>query len=92
MYLAHLMVHDSADRQKVLDVLDATPEVLNWRAAAGGVFLVTLSSTTSDHLGRVLAPKLPNIKFVIADIRGSRAQGMADDETWNFINSPRPAP
>ena len=89
MWRALIMVHDSTDRQKILDALNELPEVVNWRAAVGGIFLATPRSVTADKIGRDLAPKIPGVKFVIAAVDGL-AQGNADDLTWEFLNKPKP--
>jgi hypothetical protein len=78
------------DRQKILDVINTIPEVANWRASSGAIFVVTLSSVSTHHLANTIRAKLPALTFVMAAISGHAAQGNTDQETWDFINNPRP--
>lgn len=89
MWQCH-MITFVGDRQKLLNALDLIPEVLNWRAALGGVFVVTPATVTSSMIAEKLAPKYPDLRFVISAIYGNMTNGRADAQTWEFINNPSP--
>jgi hypothetical protein len=71
------------DRQKILDVLNTMPEVLNWRAAVGAIFIISESSPTQLSIG--LRTRIPNLHHMIVPIDVTIADGWADKETWDFI-------
>jgi hypothetical protein len=86
------MVHVHPNRQEILDAIDKVPEIVNWRASVGAIFLVTDSNVSSSNVTDLILKAIPNIsRFIIAPIDGMRSQGMADADTWNFLNNPRRA-
>jgi len=92
MWHCHMMTfHGVVNRQKILDQLNTMPEVVNWRAAAGGIFIVTGVHITSSALALSLHGRLPDVFFVMAPIAGIHAQGNVDQKTWDFINYPKPS-
>jgi hypothetical protein len=76
------------DRQMILDTLDKMPEILNWRASIGAIFLV--SNQSSMVLSRALHLRIPDLLYVILPV-GKGADGWADKDTWTFINDPKSA-
>lgn len=79
------------DRDAVTRALDEIPEVKNWRASAGAIFIVTSQTVSSIDLAPKLGAKIPQARFVMAPISGVASQGRADQATWDFINQPTPA-
>ncbi len=77
------------DRQILLNALDATPEILNWRASVGAVFVV--SASPINVLADRIRQKVPGLHFVITPVDIKQIQGWADKETWDFISRPRHA-
>ena len=75
------------DRQQILNVLDTMPEVVNWRAAVGAIFIISPGSATT--LSEQIRRKLPGLQHVITRIDGFNVDGWADAETWNFVQYPR---
>jgi len=77
-------------RQEILDALDKIPEVLNWRASTGAIFIisnldaVTLSKKINTSVGK-------DLFFVINPISIDTIEGFTDRDTWNFIRKPRRA-
>lgn len=89
-YQCHLMTFEGVSREFILGVLDTVAEVKNWRAAAGAILIVTESTVTSAMLSEAIAQHLGMTRFVVVPIWGTMAQGRADLETWQFINTPQP--
>jgi hypothetical protein len=75
------------DRQQILNVLDTIPEVANWRAAVGAIFIISPSSPTT--LSEQIRRKLPGLHHVITRIDVFSMDGWADTETWSFVQYPR---
>jgi hypothetical protein len=76
------------ERQQILDALDKVPEIVNWRAATGAIFIASESS------GKVLSEKINSaiprhVHFVLVDAEIDQVWGWTDEETWNFIRRPR---
>jgi hypothetical protein len=69
--------------------IDRMPEILNWRYVSGCLFIVTYVSVVQISLQ--IHGALPKLRFILAPINGPSCAGFADRETWDFINSPRPA-
>jgi hypothetical protein len=77
------------ERQTILDALNSMPEVLNWRAAIGAVFIISDSPATVLSAG--IRNRLPNLQYVIVPVDMSVSDGWADRETWNFLQNPQRA-
>jgi hypothetical protein len=75
------------DRQLLLNALDKIPDVVNWRAAIGAVFVV--SNATPVRLREQIHAALPDLQFVITPIDIQTIEGWADKETWDFVRRPR---
>jgi hypothetical protein len=76
------------ERQTILDALDGIPEIVNWRAATGAIFVV--SELSGPVLAEVINPKLPaHVHFVLVPASIDRTSGYTDKETWDFIRRPR---
>lgn len=80
---------NSASCQVVLDALDKIPQIINWRASTGAIFLV--SSIDASALTDLIHEKLPKEHFVISQISIDTVEGYTDRDTWNFIRRPRRA-
>jgi len=78
--------HIDLDRQIMLDFLDTLPEVQNWRAAVGAIYIISDATATSiaDEIHR----KFPALQFVLSKVDILHSNGWADKETWDFINLP----
>jgi hypothetical protein len=79
-------VHD-VERQSMLDFLDTIPEILNWRAASGTVFIVSESDV--ERLTELVRAVKLNMKFLITPIEMDDIQGYQDPKTWEFIRNPK---
>jgi len=84
----HGNVERRQERQQILDFLDTLPEVKNWRASVGAIFIA--SDARAKSLTDKIHAKFPQLIFVLARIDRSEAHGWADKDTWRFINNPRP--
>jgi hypothetical protein len=78
----------AVDRQKFLDYLDVLPDIANWRATSGAIFIVT--EKDEDWLVKTLRLKFPKITYMVIPVRINEVQGYQDAETWDFIRDPRP--
>jgi hypothetical protein len=77
------------DRQEVLNVLNAIPGVVNWRASIGAIFII--SSLSATALSAQLRQKLPGLQHMIAPIDIAVTDGWADADTWSFLQYPSAA-
>jgi hypothetical protein len=75
------------NRQQILDQLDKIPEVMNWRASTGAIFIASESS--ANDLSTKIHAALPTLIFVLSQINHHTTQGYSDKETWEFIIQPR---
>jgi hypothetical protein len=78
---------EMVDRDELLQKLDQMPEVLNWRASVGAIFIV--SKAGSVQLSLQIHGALPRLQFVLVSITNSICTGWADNGTWDFVNNPR---
>jgi hypothetical protein len=76
------------DRQKLIDFIDKIPEVRNWRAVSGTLFMIT--EKNENWLADKVHGEFPDLIFLIAPINLSDVQGYEDTETWAFIQNPKP--
>jgi hypothetical protein len=85
----YAIMHSGTDRQNILDVLDGIPEILNWRAASGAIFVV--SQKGENWISDKIHAAFPDAIFLVATIDIATSQGYQDKETWEFIERPKPA-
>lgn len=91
MWRLHILTFSPTyDRQKIINAIDIMPEVVNWRAASGAIFLVTADGMSSDDLANRIIRVLPDLTFIIGPFDAQESQGKADRKTWEFITNPRP--
>jgi hypothetical protein len=76
------------DRQEVINFIDSVPEIVNWRASTGGIFLV--SNASPKIISTKINAKFPKLTFIISPIAIQSTWGWADKETWDFIRNPQP--
>ncbi len=74
----------TVSRQSIIDCLEKMPEISNWRASTGCLFIA------SDHPARTMAEQLHimlnDLNFLIVPIKMEDAWGWTDKETWAFID------
>ncbi len=76
--------------QAVLRFLDKKAEVLNWlNVFPNTVFLV--SDEGVETLTNMFQKRFPNSLFIIIEYSTRRANGLLNDEAWDFLNNPRQA-
>jgi hypothetical protein len=73
----------------MIDTIDALPEIVNWRAAAGTIFLV--SDKGVNWITNEIHKKYSELKFLVVPLKLSDVQGYQDKKTWDFIEIPKPA-
>lgn len=82
-----LMWSDFA-RDKLIAAVDKVPEIVNWRASSGAIFLV--SEESDNWLAEKIHEIVPELKtFLVTKIDMEHAQGYQDKQTWDFIQNPR---
>jgi hypothetical protein len=82
--------HSVVPRQQMLQYIDTLPFIRNWRASTGAIFL---ASEWQPH--QIYAPiheRFPNLHFVVSKVDRFTTQGWTDQETWDFLNNPKPWP
>jgi hypothetical protein len=77
------------ERSVVLDSLDKIPEIENWRANIGAIFIASKSS--ASEISDSIRQKIPGLMHMVIPIDLAHMQGWADRDTWEFILKPRPA-
>jgi hypothetical protein len=91
MWCCHIVTfRPPFDRQKLLDALDTMPNITNWRASTGAVFIVADESVEVNTIADQLIAKLPDLRFVVSTISSKTSQGFTDKDTWAFITDPKP--
>jgi hypothetical protein len=90
MYQCHMLTCFQGERERILSALNVIPEVLNWRASTGAIFVVTIATVSAITVADRVRVRCPGIWFIVAPIYGSLTQGVSDKETWDFINYPKP--
>ena len=84
-----LIGNRTVSRKEILDALNTIPEVLNWRAAVGTIFLI--SEQTSPQVSDKIRAKIPGLLHVVVPVDMNITQGWADKDTWDFLTRPRRA-
>jgi hypothetical protein len=80
----------NVNTQTILDALDKLSEIVNWRSATGGIFIV--SDTPPNDLSELINNSIPkHVHFVLARLRIGETWGYTDEKTWEFIRRPRRA-
>jgi hypothetical protein len=82
-YLLTFHYTSLSERQVMLNFLDTVPEVLNWRAVSGAIFIISSTLTFKIHKG------FPALNFFLTPVFGTNINGWADMETWDFISNPK---
>lgn len=77
------------NRQKIVDYLDTVPELKNWRATNGAVFIAT--EMDENWLAQQIHKAFPEMHFMVTPVQIETVQGYQDAGTWDFIRNPRPA-
>ncbi|MBV9861115.1 MAG: hypothetical protein JO267_03095 [Alphaproteobacteria bacterium] len=76
------------DRQDILNYLDKMPEVANWRASTGAIFIVT--NANGMYLSTKIHEAMPRLLFAIVPIDSRQMWGWSDPDTWKFIAQASP--
>ena len=74
-------------RQKILDNLDKIPEISNWRASIGAIFIAGAFSVR--ELGEKIHGLMPDLLYLLSSIDMEKAAGWTDRQTWDFIQIPK---
>jgi hypothetical protein len=82
-----LVINKVIDRQELIDVLDKIPEIANWRASTGAIFLN--SDADAITLYERIHSAMPNLLFVVSEININTCKGWDVPQTWDFIARPR---
>jgi hypothetical protein len=75
------------NRQQILDMLDKDPQIKNWRASTGAIFIA--SEVSAKQLSEALHGTFPKLHFIIAPIDIEKTWGYSDKDTWEFIRRPQ---
>jgi hypothetical protein len=89
IYVLTFRPHDQ--RERILKFLDTLPEVINWRASAGAIFIV--SDSSADDISKKIHAEFSSLTHVLARIQTGNThdlQGWADPKTWEIIKHPGP--
>jgi hypothetical protein len=77
------------EQKELTDFINTVPEIVNWRADAGAIFIV--SDQHENKLSEIIHGKFPKLRFIIAPIIIQNIQGWASNDTWEFIKNPKPS-
>jgi hypothetical protein len=81
------MMSYMGERQPILDAIEKVPEIVNWQAGGGAIFMVSEKNT--EWLTEVIHEKLPDLTFVICPTNIGQMQGYLPKVVWEFIQRPR---
>jgi hypothetical protein len=87
----YAIMHTGPDREKVIEAIDKVPEIVNWRSTAGAIFVV--SEKTADWITNKIHKVFPEKEmiFLISPLNIQECQGYLDQETWDFLRTPKRA-
>jgi hypothetical protein len=72
----------------MIDLIDKIPEIVNWRASIGVIFLV--SEKNENWISEKIHAGLPpDAAYLVSTITIDGSQGYLDAESWDFIRNPR---
>jgi hypothetical protein len=77
------------EREKLLEVIDKLPEIVNWRTASGAIFVV--SEKSENWISNKIHAVFPSLIFLVTLIDVEQSQGYQDEETWKFMQNPKKA-
>jgi hypothetical protein len=84
-----VIIHSGTERQKIIDLIDKIPEIVNWRGVSGAIFVA--SDKNENWISERIHAGFPELTYLVAQIKIDDSQGYLDKETWDFIRKPRRA-
>ena len=89
---AYLLVFDGSQvsRETMTGVVDSIGDIENWYAFFGNV-LCLASKKDVRFLSQQIREKLPEQRFIIAEVEAGRRAGWLPKSIWTFLNRPEPA-
>jgi hypothetical protein len=82
------LMYMGADRQTMIDLIDKIPEIVNWRASNGVIFII--SEKNENWISEKIHAGLPqDTAFLVSTITIDSSQGYLDKDSWDFIRNPR---
>jgi hypothetical protein len=79
----YMMSFTGADRQKILDSIDALKEIPDWFASTGAIFITTDKS--AEWVSDKIRNQIPELNFLISPFILTDAQGWTSKSTWEFL-------
>jgi hypothetical protein len=79
--------YGSPSRQEMLDFLDTLPEIKNWRASEGVIYLA--AEISDDQIAEKIRAKYPKLRFIVTQISSATSQGWGAGALWEFIAKPK---
>jgi hypothetical protein len=86
---AYIWTYVGVDRQPLLDFIDKIPEIVNWQAGGGAIFLI--SEQSPDWISEKIHSKFPDLNYIIMPVDIVGAQGYTQKDVWDFLQRPRRA-
>jgi hypothetical protein len=75
---------------ELVNFLNDQDEVLNWRTEIPHTVFV-VSNSSAESLSELVAKEFPESSFIVAEYVPYNSNGLLDEETWAFLNSPEEA-
>ena len=75
---------------ELVTFLNDQDEVLNWRTDIPHTVFVA-SNSNAESLSELIAEEFPESLFIVAEYVPYNSNGLLDEESWDFLNSPEEA-
>ena len=89
MRRVYILVYNSefGTRDAVRSIIDAMPEIINWRYELPSSFFIVSEATADRLANRMRETTGERGRFIIAELSPGNRQGLLDPISWNFINT-----
>lgn len=88
-YIVSFYQQEISDNELV-EFLDDQDEILNWRKEIPNTVFV-VSNNNAHHISELIGEEFPESSFIVAEYVSYNADGLLDEETWEFLNKPEEA-
>lgn len=85
-YIVSFYQQEISDNEFV-KFLDAKDEILNWRKEIPNTVFV-VSNKNAQYISELIRAEFPESLFVVTEFVPYNADGLLDEESWDFLNEP----
>ena len=76
--------------KELVGFLDNQAEILNWRTEIPNTVFV-VSDKGAQHISELIGEEFPESHFIVVEYVSYNANGLLEEETWDFLNEPEEA-